>query len=107
MDETNIPPHQDGNPDPGRFLLDHKPKKPSSMKIVGINMAVFAAYTILCELGAKDGAAILDMFLIGIHVLVGIVLAIVNRSWAWLLSALIVLVIGFSTCVGMVNFNGH
>lgn len=100
-DELNVNPAQSNSP------FNNKGNKPSNMKIVGYNLLVFAAYTVICEVTANDGGFVFDMFFIGIHVIVGIILAIANRSWAWLLSALIVLVIGFSTCVGMLNFNGH
>lgn len=106
MDGNNTIPPNPGNWQPQPPFGD-KGNKPSGMKIVGYNLLVFAIYTALCAATADDGGFIFDMFLIGIHVLVGIVLAIANRNWAWLLSALIVLVIGFSTCVGMINFNGH
>ncbi|PWK78097.1 hypothetical protein LX99_01937 [Mucilaginibacter oryzae] len=106
MDEHNLNPQAAGSPAPGNTPFGGHNKKPNNMKIVGYNLLVLIAYTIICRFNLNDGA-ILDMFFIGIHVSAGIILAIVNRSWAWLLSALMVLVIGFSTCIGMVNISGH
>lgn len=71
----------------------------TGMKIVGINILILAIYSVLCTLDSSSGGFVFDAFLILIHVATCIILAIVKRSWMWLLSALIVLVIGFSTCV--------
>ena len=86
--------------------VNNEGKRPPAMKIVGYNLLVLAAYTIICTITNKDGGAIFDMFFIGIHFFIGIILAIVNKSWIWLLSALMVLIIGFSTCVGMLSISG-
>jgi hypothetical protein len=80
-----------------------KPK--TNMRVVGINLAVLLGYTILCAIKKEDDGLILDMILIAIHVIVCVFLAIILRRWVWLLSSAIVLVIGFSTCAGIGNFN--
>lgn len=81
------------------------PEQPKSqnvnMKIVGYNILALIIYTVLCRLMGKEGGLILDAFIIVGHVFVSIIAAIINKSWAWLLSGLLVLVIGFSTCVGL------
>ncbi|MGF7039153.1 hypothetical protein [Mucilaginibacter lappiensis] len=74
-------------------------KSYAGMKIVGINILILAIYAVLCSIDSGGGDIIFDAFLILIHVVVCIIMAIVKRSWMWLLSALLVLVIGFSTCV--------
>lgn len=76
------------------------------LKIVGYNVLVFTIYTITCALKIKDDWYILDIFLIAIHFLACVIFSIMDKNLAWLLSALIVLVIGLSTCVGMFNFSG-
>jgi hypothetical protein len=106
IEDNNNTSQNTGNEMQGKFPGDDKSKKPSAMKIVGYNLLALVVYTIICEITAKDGGFILDMFFIGIQVFIGIILAIVNRSWVWLLSALMVLIIGFSTCVGMLGLNG-
>jgi len=100
-DNNNVT-SQGGNNAPG----NHEEKKPSAMKIVGYNLLVFAAYTVICAVTSKDGGFIFDMFFIGIQCFACIILAIINRSLVWLLSALMVLIIGFSTCVGMLTISG-
>jgi len=47
-----------------------------------------------------DSLAFEAMF-IGLQVFVCIIMAIVKRSGMWLLSGFLVLIIGFSTCVGI------
>jgi hypothetical protein len=71
------------------------------MKIVGYNILALIIYTLLCRLGGNEVGLIFDAFIIVVHVFVCIIAAIASRSWAWLLSGLLVLVIGFSTCVGL------
>ena len=70
------------------------------MKIVGVNFAVLMGYTIISCL---VGGFILDAVCITVQVLFCIGNAIGNRNLWWLLSALMVLIVGFSTCV---NFLG-
>ncbi|SDD92341.1 hypothetical protein SAMN05216464_10352 [Mucilaginibacter pineti] len=77
---------------------EKKPIPNKNMRIVGINLAVLAGYTIICALGSEQ-LLVLDMYLFGIHVVVCIFGAIIFRKWSWLLSAVLILVIGFSTCV--------
>jgi len=100
-DSNNITP-QGGSKAPG----NNEGKKPSAMKIVGYNLLVFAAYTVICAVTSKDGGFIFDMFLIGIQFFACIIFAIINRSLVWLLSAIMILIIGFSTCVGLINVSG-
>jgi len=81
---------------------DPKGKIPEGMKIVGYNMLVLLIYSVVCKIGSRDlGALFMDAFLVGAHVLVCIIVAAGKRSWMWLLSALLVLIIGFSTCVSI------
>ncbi|MEZ2339166.1 hypothetical protein AB6735_26205 [Mucilaginibacter sp. RCC_168] len=72
-----------------------------NMKIVGYNILALIIYTLLCRLGGNEVGLIFDAFIIVVHVFVCIIAAIINKSWAWLLSGILVLVIGFSTCVGL------
>lgn len=85
-------------------------------KIAGINLAFLVAYTILSgvvgitEKGQYKGigALMLMAVLIGLHFGIAIVVSLYyfvrrNREQgrAYLLSALLVLVIGFSACIGL------
>lgn len=80
------------------------PKKTddNGFKIAGINIGIFALYCIIAVLaqGNVFGALVVC---IG-HIIVCFILAIALRKWIWALSGLLILVIGFSTCVvGMMN----
>ena len=76
-------------------------KPNAGMTIVGINLLALAFYTIVCKF--NEGGVILDAFLIFCHVLTCICFALGKRSWMWFLSAVLVLAIGFSTCVMIGN----
>ncbi len=83
-------------------------------KIAGINLAVLLAYSILIRVanggsgkGGAMGILIISAFVIGIHVLICLIVtaaAYGNKSKgldrAWFLSSGIVLLVGFSTCLG-------
>ena len=85
-------------------------------KIAGYNLLVLLIYTILLHFtggGPEKSLNILvfSAIIIGIHVLVDLVACAYffsnhNKPMgkAWLLSAGIVLVIGFSTCLGSASF---
>jgi hypothetical protein len=84
-----------------------KPKP--QMKIVGINLLVMVVYTILCRIGSKNDGFIMVALLVVLHTvgcfIACMVSAIVGRYkhlvGIWLLSALAVLLIGFSTCMAI------
>jgi|GEM_PF-959885 len=81
-------------------------KKPmNGMIIVGVNLAALAVYTIPIKWAIANtsgdgiGGLIMNAFILFIHVIFCLCMALGLKSWIWLLSALLVLVIGFSTCV--------
>ena len=76
-------------------------KSASRWKVVGINLAVLLGYTLICR--SINGGIIIDAFLIGIHFITGIIVSIIVRRWEWVLSAFLVLAIGFSTCVSLLD----
>ncbi len=90
----------------------------SIKKVVGINILVLIAYTLLINLLSNNNGnergmevAILMMVAVAIHVgilLLAMLIYFVSRKNAegrtFLLSALIVLVIGFSACLGSLSF---
>ena len=83
-------------------------------KISGINLVVLLIYSILIRVfssGGENGAAmgimILSAFAIGVHVIICLLVTAIEYSGknkelgkAWLLSTGIVLLVGFSTCLG-------
>lgn len=83
---------------------DSKPK--AKMAIVGYNLLILAAYTLLFRLLAEQGGFIFDAFLLACHVFACLIMSLVNRSWMWVLSGVLVLAIGFSTCVMMADVSG-
>ena len=80
---------------------NNQEKKAPRWKIVGINLAILLGYTVLCRF--TDGGIILDAFLIGIHFTAAIISSIIVKRWEWVLSAFLVLAIGFSTCVSFLD----
>jgi len=68
-----------------------------NFKIIGGNLALMVGYTILCKL--PDTGVFFDATLLFMQVLICWGLAIGYRSGVWLLAGLLVLLIGFSTCV--------
>lgn len=72
-------------------------KTPNRWRIVGYNILGLIIYTLLCRF--TEGGIFLDCLLVGIHFLCCIIVAISVKKWEWVLSAFLVLAIGFSTCV--------
>ena len=72
-----------------------------------INIIVLVSYIILFKLIYKEGAALACVFPIFIHVMVNCILFLTNISknkslgLHYLLSAILVLLIGFPTCLSM------
>jgi hypothetical protein len=79
--------------------VDEK-KQSYNMRVVGINLAVLAVYTIISKID-KDLGPFLDAFLLAIHFIVCILWAVIASKNIWLLTAFVVLLIGVSTCVGV------
>jgi len=86
------------NQQPEQNQLARENKPISGMTIVAINLIILAVYTILFKL-AGDGGFVLDALILVLHVTTCIIMSIVKKSGFWLLSAFLVLAIGFSTCV--------
>lgn len=101
MEENKDPVNQPTGPN--KTGGDAKPN--GEMTIVGINLLILVAYTLIFKLGAGSEGLLLDAFIIFIHVVVCIGMAIGKKSGFWLLSAFLVLVIGFSTCYLMAGMH--
>jgi len=70
--------------------------------IVGYNMLALIIYTLATKFIPDYGGYFIDAVLLGIHVFVCVILAIAAKGpkvWMWVLSAVLVLAIGISTCV--------
>lgn len=82
--------------------LPQKKSDNSNLKVVGLNVGIFALYCIISALTAGNIFAALPVF--AIHVVLCFILAIALRKGVWALSGLLLLIIGFSTCVvGVMN----
>lgn len=74
-------------------------KKPSDGQILGYNVLVFIAYTIIC-MAVDNSGAVVAFFISIAHFLICCVIAIITRRLAWVLGGFLVMLIGFGTCVG-------
>jgi hypothetical protein len=73
-------------------------KKDRTMRIVGINVIVLIGYTLWARISAGNDGALMLAFLIAIHFFICLLIAPFVYSRGFVLSALAVLLIGFSTC---------
>ena len=85
-------------------MEDHKTPKneateTSSLKIVGLNLLVFAFYTLIC-VSTGGEAGFFAFILAGLQAFICVIVAIIAKRWIWVLSALMLLIIGFATCLG-------
>jgi heme/copper-type cytochrome/quinol oxidase subunit 4 len=80
-------------------------------KILGVNLGIFAAYTLLSFImGYKDASGgVFHAFFIVSHVIISFLIGIIrlitvkenSDGGAFILSAGLILIIGFGTCVGI------
>lgn len=75
--------------------------KKYSAYVIGINIGVLALYTIISK--AIDGGFIIDAFFIAVHFFSCVIIGIAVKKWMWILTAFVILLIGFSTCVNFLN----
>jgi hypothetical protein len=74
-------------------------KKDKAMLIVAINVAVMIAYTLYIRITDSGGNGVIVLaFIMAIHVLLCLIISPFKFSKGFVLSALAVLLIGFSTC---------
>jgi hypothetical protein len=77
-------------------------KQGYNFKVLGANLLIFAVYTVIGVSSGDDG--LLGAFFFSLfHFAICVILAIVFKKWVWLLSGLLILVIGFGTCVSNVH----
>jgi hypothetical protein len=83
------------------------PEKTNNKKwlIVGINLLVFAVYSLIIfttvSTDQKLGALFVILIIIAIQFLICIVLGFVLKNNAWFLAGFLVLLVSFATCVGL------
>lgn len=76
-------------------------KASSRWKVVGINFLALILYSLICRF--IEGGIFLDAFFVGIHFTAAIITSLIVRRWEWVLSAFLVLAIGFSSCVSLLD----
>jgi len=74
-----------------------------NFKIVGFNLLVLVGYTILCGFIRSVAALYLDALLLAVHAFFCFMVTVFKQKWIWLLSAFVVLLIGSSTCIGILS----
>ncbi len=79
---------------------NQNPEKNQKIIIIGVNLAVLAAYTIYNSVHRDhDGYIVIgEAFFIAVQIIICLITAIFVCRKEFLLSALVVLLIGFSTC---------
>ena len=77
----------------------------SGMQILGINLGVLAVYTIVS--GFVRGGIAMDTVCLFFHAIICFAVALVHRPQVWILSGLMVAIIGFSTCTGILSELNH
>ncbi|WP_439697360.1 hypothetical protein ACFGVS_02855 [Mucilaginibacter sp. AW1-7] len=78
-----------------------KPQQRPKIIIIGINLAVLAAYTIYFGVNKEELIIIGEAFFIAVQIIICLIAAIFVYRKEFLLSALVVLLIGFSTCLAV------
>nr|WP_067059101.1 hypothetical protein [Mucilaginibacter sp. L294] len=79
--------------------MSEEKKKFGDLAVLGINLAVFAAYTLLGLYNNADGWFVISLW----HAAACVVMALVQRRWIWVLAGVLILVIGCATCAN--NFH--
>lgn len=81
-----------------------QPKKElSDIAVLGINLGIFILYTLMCLVANDQEGGVLAFFISLFHGLVSTITALVTKRLAWFLGAILVVIIGFGTCVN--NFH--
>jgi hypothetical protein len=95
-EQTREPGEPDKPPGIHKPAGDDKPA--ANYKILGGNLLVFALYTLTALSTGTDGG-VAALCLAGIQFIICTILAIAYKRSVWFLSAVLVLIIGFGTCV--------
>ena len=84
------------------------PKRPDSkinMKIAGYNLAAMLVYGLLfVGVMGNDGFILFGLVFLG-HAFACLIVAIVQRKWVWVLSSVLIVIIGFSTCASLFHLD--
>jgi hypothetical protein len=83
--------------------MSQNPQKSSELKILGTHVGIFVVYMGGAFLSGREDLLIIAGLLLVAHFVLCMGGAIYYRSWTWALSGLLVLIIGFATCVNAVK----
>lgn len=103
MTENENQPERANNPTGKPMLTEHEPGKPgekpiANYKILGGNLLLFALYTLTALSTGRDGG-VASLAMAGIQFVICSSVAIASKRSVWFLSGVLVLIIGFGTCV--------
>jgi hypothetical protein len=74
-------------------------KSTVNLRILGYNLLLFALYTFACMAADQSQGSVSALLIAFFQFVVCTLLAIVKRNAVWFLAGLLVLIIGFGTCM--------
>ena len=78
-----------------------------NLKIAGYNLAAMLMYGLgFVGVMGNDGLILFGLSFLG-HAFVCLIVAIVQRKWVWVLSSVLIVIIGFSTCANLFHLDMH
>lgn len=70
----------------------------NDFRILGFNILAVVIYMLASRVISEDGL-ILGAIVMVIHAFVALILSVVLKSWMWFLTSVMIVIVGFSTCV--------
>ncbi len=83
--------------------MEEENKNLVGFKIIGLNLLIFVVYVLLFLVGKL---AELALFLYFLHFFACIIVGAVKKNLYWILSGVLIILIGFSTCIFLLNLKG-
>jgi hypothetical protein len=74
-------------------------KSTVNLRILGYNLLLFALYTFACMAADQSQGSVNALLIAFFHFVVCTLLAIIKRNAIWFLAGMLVLIIGFGTCM--------
>ena len=95
-------------------VFDERPNPSNDKRIMLINLGILAIYTIFCVASPHNGGVFTDALFIVVHAslcgLLGILMSVASKghsSGGFFLSALLVLLVGFGSCVAVGSLTNY
>ena len=70
----------------------------NDFRILGVNILAVVIYMLASRVISEEGL-ILGAIVMVIHAFVALILSVVLKSWMWFLTAVMIVIVGFSLCV--------